>query len=124
MSTSSASVPATTKVFTPAEIPAVISTLVSISDHLLDLFTNAIAKAFPQLAGTAAIISPVNSNAAKFGDYQCNSAMSLAKTLKSSGINKPPRDIANEILKQCQESPLVEKLEVAGAGFINVFLKK
>uniref|UniRef100_A0A1I8MNG1 Probable arginine--tRNA ligase, cytoplasmic n=1 Tax=Musca domestica TaxID=7370 RepID=A0A1I8MNG1_MUSDO len=124
VSTSSASVPATTKVFTPAEIPAVINTLVSISDHLLDLFTNAIAKAFPQLAGTAAIISPVNSNAAKFGDYQCNSAMSLAKTLKSSGINKSPRDIANEILKQCQESPLVEKLEVAGAGFINVFLKK
>lgn len=116
--------PATTKQFTPADIPEQINAMISISDHLLDLFTNAIAKAFPQLAGTTAIISPVNTNAAKFGDYQCNSAMSLAKTLKASGVNKSPRDIAQEVLKQCQVSPLVEKAEVAGAGFINVFLKK
>ncbi|XP_013112873.2 probable arginine--tRNA ligase, cytoplasmic [Stomoxys calcitrans] len=112
------------KSFTPAVIPPHINTMVSVSDHFLDLFTNAIAKAYPQLAGTLAIISPVNANAAKFGDYQCNSAMSLAKTLKASGINKSPRDIAQEILKQCEPSPLVEKAEVAGAGFINVFLKK
>ncbi|XP_036341792.1 probable arginine--tRNA ligase, cytoplasmic [Rhagoletis pomonella] len=31
---------------------------------------------------TPAIISRVNATAAKFGCYQCNSAMSLAKTLK------------------------------------------
>lgn len=98
--------------------------MISISEHLLDLFTNAIAKAYPQLAGTPAIISTVNANAAKFGDYQCNSAMSLAKTLKANDINKSPRDIAQEVLKQCQTSPLVEKMEVAGAGFINVFVKK
>ncbi|XP_023299020.2 probable arginine--tRNA ligase, cytoplasmic [Lucilia cuprina] len=113
-----------TKTFVPAVIPEQINEMISISDHLFDLFTNAIAKAYPQLAGTAAIISPVNANAAKFGDYQCNSAMSLAKTLKASGINKSPRDIAQEVLKQCQVSPVVEKMEVAGAGFINVFLKK
>lgn len=112
------------KPFTPSDIPAEINEMVSISDHLIDLFTNAIAKAYPQLAGTVAIISPVNASAAKFGDYQCNSAMSLAKTLKASGVNKSPRDIAQEVLKQCQVSPLVEKTEVAGAGFINVFLKK
>uniref|UniRef100_A0A1I8P1I0 Probable arginine--tRNA ligase, cytoplasmic n=1 Tax=Stomoxys calcitrans TaxID=35570 RepID=A0A1I8P1I0_STOCA len=115
---------ASVKSFTPAVIPPHINTMVSVSDHFLDLFTNAIAKAYPQLAGTLAIISPVNANAAKFGDYQCNSAMSLAKTLKASGINKSPRDIAQEILKQCEPSLLVEKAEVAGAGFINVFLKK
>lgn len=112
------------KPFVPAVIPDQIHEMISISDHLLDLFTNAIAKAYPQLAGTPAIISPVNANAAKFGDYQCNSAMSLAKTLKASGVNKSPRDIAQEVLKKCQVSPVVEKMEVAGAGFINVFLKK
>ncbi|XP_065366063.1 probable arginine--tRNA ligase, cytoplasmic [Calliphora vicina] len=115
---------AAVKPFVPAIIPEQINEMISISDHLLDLFTNAIAKAYPQLAGTSAIISPVNSNAAKFGDYQCNSAMSLSKTLKASGVNKSPRDIAQEVLKQCQVSPVVEKMEVAGAGFINVFLKK
>lgn len=98
--------------------------MVSISEHLLELFTNAIGKAYPSLAGTSAIISTVNSNAAKFGDYQCNSAMSLAKTLKTSGINEPPRNIAQKLLNSCEISPLIEKMEVAGAGFINVFLKK
>lgn len=98
--------------------------MVSISDHLLDVFTNAIAKAFPRLAGTPAIISAVNANAAKFGDYQCNSAMPLSKTLKTEGENVPPRDIAMRIVKECQSSPLIEKMEIAGPGFINVFLKK
>ncbi|KAM7350300.1 arginine--tRNA ligase-like protein [Cochliomyia hominivorax] len=112
------------KSYKPAVIPEQIDEMISINDHLLDLFTNAIAKAFPELSGTSAIISPVNANAAKFGDYQCNSAMSLVKTLKANGVNKSPRDIAQEVLKQCQVSPVVEKMEVAGAGFINVFLKK
>lgn len=115
---------ANVKSFVPAIIPQEIKEMVSISDHLLDLFTNAIVKTYPQLAGTPAIISTVNANAAKFGDYQCNSAMSLSKTLKANGITKSPRDIAQEILKECQVSPLIEKMEVAGAGFINVFLKK
>lgn len=113
----------TTK-YQPAELPVAVNEMISITEHLVDLFTNAIALAFPELAGTQAIISPVNTNAAKFGDYQCNSAMSLAKTLKATGVNKSPRDIANEIVKHVVQSPLVAKTEVAGAGFINVFLQK
>uniref|UniRef100_A0A034WL43 Probable arginine--tRNA ligase, cytoplasmic n=1 Tax=Bactrocera dorsalis TaxID=27457 RepID=A0A034WL43_BACDO len=113
----------TTK-YQPAELPVAVNEMISITEHLVDLFTNAIALAFPELAGTQAIISPVNANAAKFGDYQCNSAMSLAKTLKAAGVNKSPRDIANEIVKNVAQSPLVGKTEVAGAGFINVFLQK
>lgn len=98
--------------------------MISITDHLVGLFTKALVEVFPQLAGTMAIISPVGANAAKFGDYQCNSAMSISKTLKASGVNKSPRDIANEIVAHVQPSPLVAKMEVAGAGFINVFLNK
>ncbi|XP_037937034.1 probable arginine--tRNA ligase, cytoplasmic [Teleopsis dalmanni] len=114
----------TTTSFTPATVPTIVNEMISIHQHLTDVFTNAIAIAFEQLAGTTAIISPVAANASKFGDYQCNSAMSIAKSLKLLGINKSPRDIANEILKQVQPSPLIAKLEVAGAGFINVFLEK
>ncbi|XP_067636697.1 probable arginine--tRNA ligase, cytoplasmic [Eurosta solidaginis] len=112
------------KHYVPATLPTAIDEMISITEHLVDLFTNAIALAFPQLAGTTAIISSVNASAAKFGDYQCNSAMSLAKTLKTSGINKSPRVIANEVVKNVAQSPLVAKTEVAGAGYINVFLKK
>lgn len=118
------SVAGTTAKYQPAEIPVTVNEMISITEHLVDLFTNAIALAFPELAGTQAIISPVNATTAKFGDYQCNSAMSLVKTLKATGVNKSPRDIANEIVKNVAQSPLVGRTEVAGAGFINVFLQK
>lgn len=54
----------------------------------------------------------------KFGHYQFNSAMKLAKQL---GL--PPRKIAEAILKNIKNSDIIEKSEVAGAGFINITLK-
>lgn len=35
-----------------------------------------------------------------------------------------PRDVANNIVSKLEESPLVDKCEVAGVGFINIFLKR
>lgn len=96
----------------------------SITEHLHFVFAQAIALAFPEYKDTPVSIAPVNSASAKFGDYQCNNAMKLAKQLKEKGINKSPRDIATEIQRNCPASPLIEKLEVAGAGFVNVFLSK
>jgi arginyl-tRNA synthetase len=52
------------------------------------------------------------------GDYSCNLAMQLAKALK-----KNPRELAQALLAALPASPLVEKAEIAGAGFINIFLK-
>lgn len=55
-----------------------------------------------------------------FGDLSCNAALILAKELQ-----KPPRDIAIQIkdllLKDFSES--IEKIEIAGPGFLNIFLK-
>lgn len=74
---------------------------------------------FPHLAGTSAVITSVSSNAPEF----C--AMSLSKTFKADqGSNKSPCNIAQEIIKHTTSSPLIDKLETAGAGIINVFLKK
>ncbi|XP_030378591.1 probable arginine--tRNA ligase, cytoplasmic [Scaptodrosophila lebanonensis] len=98
--------------------------IISITEHLEKLFAIAIAKAYPQYSDTAAVVAPVGNASAKFGDYQCNNAMGLAKKFKEAGINKPPREIATEIQKHCPSSPLIDKLEVAGAGFVNVFLNK
>ena len=50
------------------------------------------------------------------GDRAASVAMKLAKVLKSN-----PRDIANKIAENLK-SEYIDKIEIAGAGFINVFL--
>ena len=62
------------------------------------------------------MIRPAND--AKFGDYQANLAMPLAKKL-----GKPPRDIAGEIVESLDLAGLCGKTEVAGPGFINLKLE-
>ena len=55
---------------------------------------------------------------AQHGDYACNVAMQLAKPLRRN-----PRDIATALIAALPASPYVAKTEIAGAGFINFFLK-
>ena len=55
----------------------------------------------------------------EFGDYQANGAMGAAKKL---GIN--PREFAQKILDNLNLDGIAEKLEIAGPGFINIFLSK
>jgi len=50
-------------------------------------------------------------------DFACNIAMLLAKELRSN-----PRAIAEQIVAALPVSPDLEKAEIAGAGFINLFL--
>ncbi len=54
----------------------------------------------------------------KFGDYQSNALMSLAKVRK---IN--PRQLATDTLAKLDVSDVCEKVEIAGAGFLNFRLK-
>ena len=61
-----------------------------------------------------------NAKDAKHGDYSTNIAMQLTKRAK-----KNPRIIAEEIVKNFDTNKAdVEKIEIAGPGFINFFLKK
>ena len=61
-----------------------------------------------------------NSKDVSHGDYSTNIAMQLTKIAK-----KNPRMIAEEILINFNaESANVEKIEIAGPGFINFFMKK
>ncbi|MBI2312859.1 MAG: arginine--tRNA ligase [Betaproteobacteria bacterium] len=55
---------------------------------------------------------------ASHGDYACPVAMQLAKALRRN-----PRDIAKQLSDALPASPFIERVEVAGAGFINIFLK-
>ena len=56
---------------------------------------------------------------AKFGDYQVNAAMALAKEL-----GKNPREVADAVLKAADLAGIAAKCEVAGPGFINVTLER
>ncbi|MGD0251071.1 MAG: arginine--tRNA ligase [Verrucomicrobiota bacterium] len=54
----------------------------------------------------------------KFGDYQSNALMSLAKARKLN-----PRQLATDVLARLDVGGLCEKVEIAGAGFLNFRLK-
>jgi arginyl-tRNA synthetase len=54
----------------------------------------------------------------RFGDYQANAAMVLAKEKKSN-----PRQLATDILQKLDVSSLATAPEIAGAGFINFRLE-
>ena len=78
---------------------------------------NAIASAF----GTEyADIDPLlmTTNNPKFGDYQCNVSLSLAKKL-----GQQPRAVATCIVEKLDISDICEAPEIAGPGFINIRLK-
>ncbi|MEE3197398.1 MAG: arginine--tRNA ligase, partial [Pseudomonadota bacterium] len=53
----------------------------------------------------------------KHGDFSTNIALRLAKSL-----NQEPRAFAEKIVESLKPSPLVEKAEIAGPGFINFIL--
>ena len=54
----------------------------------------------------------------QFGDYQANGIMPAAKKL---GLN--PREFAQKVLEKAELQDIAEKTEIAGPGFINIFLK-
>ena len=51
------------------------------------------------------------------GDFSTNLSLVLAKSLKKS-----PREVATIILEKIPPSDLINKVEIAGAGFLNFFL--
>jgi arginyl-tRNA synthetase len=77
--------------------------------------TAAMRAAFPDVQAPAIVQS---SQDQKFGDYQANGAMALAKLLKMK-----PRDVAAAVIARLEVSDLAEKVEIAGPGFINITLR-
>ncbi|KAG5888383.1 hypothetical protein JTB14_035689 [Gonioctena quinquepunctata] len=95
----------------------------SINDALTNLFTLAISKAFPDIADPPIVLALSGSNP-KFGDYQCNSALQLANIYKQLGKKVVPRDIGVQIVENVPYNELIDTLEVAGPGFVNIYLNK
>ena len=86
-----------------------------IKEHLTEVFTTALHKAFPAIENQPLEITL--SNQPKLADYQCNSAMKLAHV-----ANTNPRDFAEKICAKIPIAGLIKELSVAGPGFINIRL--
>src|SRR5438270_301307 len=67
-------------------------------------------------AGTDPVLR--RSQQPKFGDYQVNAAMALGKQ-----VGAAPRDVAARIAEHLDGDELVENVEIAGPGFINVRIR-
>jgi len=75
----------------------------------------AVREILPDADVSAVLVRPCDP---KFGDYQSNALMSLAKTRKLN-----PRQLATDTLAKLDVSDVCEKVEIAGAGFLNFRLK-
>lgn len=91
-----------------------------IIDILKEKFLKAILTSYPQLNIEEVPLEVSQSTQEKFGHYQCNSAMKLAKLL-----NEKPRDIAEKLLLVLERSnadgkTIISESSIAGPGFINI----
>ncbi len=75
----------------------------------------AVRLVLPDAEVSAVLVRPCDP---KFGDYQSNALMSLAKMRKLN-----PRQLATDVLAKLDVSEVCEKIEIAGAGFLNFRLK-
>lgn len=92
----------------------------TVLDFLYECFNSATREAFPQLLDEKDLLIEITqSTQEKFGHYQFNSAMRLSKNLKL-----PPRSIAESIVHHVKKGEVIESLDIAGPGFINITLKR
>lgn len=86
---------------------------------LHDLFAQALADLASGHAGVNANtgFAIERSRSAGHGDFACNAAMVNAKVFPM-----PPRAIAQALVERLASHPAIERIEIAGPGFINIFL--
>jgi arginyl-tRNA synthetase len=80
------------------------------------ILQQAVRAVLPAAETSAVLVRPCPDP--KFGDYQCNALMSLAKARKMN-----PRRLATDVLAKLDVGNCYEKVEIGGAGFLNFRLK-
>jgi arginyl-tRNA synthetase len=89
--------------------------VVDVKSELESWIAGAIAAVAPAHAGVAVALERPKQR--QHGDYASNAALQIAKAARRN-----PRELAQAMLAALPASPWVAKAEVAGAGFINVFV--
>ena len=92
--------------------------IISLETQLSAWCAETFAAAFPEAGQGAVPASVTPGRNEQFGDCQCETAMKLAKELKTS-----PRAVAQKFIETAVLPEFVEKIEIAGPGFINIYLK-
>lgn len=80
---------------------------------LSEIVKSAFEKAFPGEDFSFVRVLPATDP--KFGDYQCNDALKVAKKLHAN-----PREIGAKVAAALADEPTFAKVEVAGPGFLNL----
>jgi arginyl-tRNA synthetase len=93
-----------------------------ISSRTRDLLNNGVRLGLNSAFGPDANVDPmVITSKGDYGDYQCNVALPLAKTLKMK-----PKELAEKLILAIQAntamSKLIRSMDVSGPGFINIHL--
>ena len=87
-----------------------------IQSLITDAVTSCLTEQYPSSTlEQPVIIERTRDNA--YGDFACNIAMVMAKQLQQK-----PRDLAADFMRFIKPVDLIEKTEIAGLGFINIFL--
>ncbi|MEQ2214645.1 hypothetical protein XENOCAPTIV_015003, partial [Xenoophorus captivus] len=109
--------------------------MLNIIQRLQDVFGEAIRTSFPELDNPPLAVTP--NQQAKFGDYQCNSAMAMAQNLiilnpnpltvlwqmlKAKGTRVNPREIAEKIVQNLPDNELIQRTEIAGPGQLTAWI--
>lgn len=91
--------------------------MASIMDHLSDPIRRILAEQVSDAALEGKKIRVTPSTNPRFGDYQFNGAMSLAKQL-----GRQPRELAQALAAGLEGMPWLDRVEIAGPGFVNLWL--
>lgn len=84
---------------------------------VLEMLSKRVAEGLEQMGSPGSPLVAASQDE-KFGDYQSNAAMGLAKRQ-----GKKPREVAEQIIASLKIDDICEPPEIAGPGFINFRLK-
>lgn len=85
-------------------------------DKVAQILNTALQAAFPAIEEQVQVEYPAQS---EHGDFASNIALQITKKLET-----PPREVAQKIIENIPENDLIEKTDIAGPGFINLFVKE
>ncbi len=94
--------------------------MASIVDKLSEPIADSLCREFGGLLDLDPVVLRVAPTGnPKFGDYQFNGAMTLAKQAR-----RKPREIAEGVVRAIEGMPWLEKVDIAGPGFVNLWVRK
>ncbi|KAF7142696.1 hypothetical protein RHSIM_Rhsim05G0038200 [Rhododendron simsii] len=111
-----------TRVQTVSTMAADEEVVGTVKDQLAKLFEESLRVTVPDQTDTDPLIAACNP---RFGDYQCNNAMSLWTKIKGTGSAfTGPQPVGQAIMTNLPRSEMIESCSIAGPGFVNVKLSR